>query len=308
MNGGLYRRRWETHANAQVRPRYRRGLSLVARTGEEPGVRAWWSAPVADGSLLLGSLTTYRPSPRGRRSCDRVRTAARPRTSPIQRDVQPAVPRQIGSVELASHYRPGDRTAEVGGDWFDAVPVGDGLVLVMGDVEGHDSRAAALMAELSAATRAAARHDEHPAAVLARASDRLDQLGCDLFATVLVVHIDLRTRVATAASAGHLAPALLTPTPTGAVQSPMALETGPPLGIGQDWDERSTLLPADAVLLLYTDGLVEDRAHDIDEKIRRLGELAETSPLDAASVLDSALELQPVEGQDDVSILVAHVP
>ena len=271
-------------------------------------MRTWWTAPVADGGLLLISLTTYRPSPRGRRSCDRVRTAARPRTSPIQRDLQPRVPRQIGSVELASHYRPGDRRAEVGGDWFDAVPVDDGLVLVMGDVEGHDSRAAALMLKLSAATRAAARQDKNPAAVLARASDCLDHFGSDLFATALVVHIDLRTRVATTASAGHLAPALLRPTPTGTVQSPMDLETGPPLGIGQDWDERSTLLPADAVLLLYTDGLVEDRAEDIDERLRRLRELLEGSPLDAGSVLDSALELHPGEGQDDVSILVAHVP
>ncbi len=237
-----------------------------------------------------------------------MRTGARPRTSPSQRDGQPQVPRQIGSVELASHYRPGDRAAEIGGDWFDAVPVEDGLVLVMGDVEGHDSRAAALMLRLSAATRAAARRDENPAAVLARASDCLEQMDSDLLATALVVHIDLRTRVATAASAGHLAPALLRPTATGTVQSSIALETGPPLGIGEDWDECSTLLPTDAVLLLYTDGLVENRAEDLDERLRRLGELVEGSPLDAGSVLDSALELHPDEGQDDVSILVAHVP
>lgn len=88
----------------------------------------------------------------------------------------------------------------------------------------------------------------------------------------------------------------------------MELETGPPLGIGQQWDERSTLLPADAVLFLYTDGLVETRAEDIDEGIRRLGEVLEGGSLDARAVLDNALELHPGEDQDDVAVLVAHVP
>jgi serine phosphatase RsbU (regulator of sigma subunit) len=218
------------------------------------------------------------------------------------------VPRQIGSVELASHYRTGDRTLDVGGDWFDAVPVDHGLMLVIGDVEGHDSRAAALMLKLRAVTRAAACEEKNPATVLARASDWLDRIDSDLIATALVVHIDLDTRVATVASAGHLAPALLRPTPAGTVLSPIELETGPPLGIGQEWDERSTLLPADAVLFLYTDGLVETRADDIDEGVRRLGELLEGLPLDARTVLDNALELHPGEDQDDVAAVVAHVP
>ena len=158
------------------------------------------------------------------------------------------------------------------------MPVDDGLVLVMGDVEGHDSHAAALMQELRAVTRAAACEKRNPATVLACASDWLDRIDSDLLATALVIHIDLGTRVATAASAGHLAPSLLRPTGAGTVLSPMELETGPPLGIGQEWDERCTLLPADAVLFLYTDGLVETRADDIDAGIRRLGEVLEAVP------------------------------
>lgn len=297
------------HANARVSPNGGARPPLVLLTGDESRVRSWRFTPVVGGGgLLLGTLATYHPSPRGRRSCDRERTAERPRFLPLQRNLTPQVPRQIGSVELASHYRTGDRTVDVGGDWFDAVPVDDGLVLVMGDVEGHDSRAAALMLKLRAVTRVAACQEKNPATVLARASDWLDRIDSDLFATALVVHIDLDTRVATAASAGHLAPSLLRPTPAGTVLSPMELETGPPLGIGQEWDERSTLLPADAVLFLYTDGLVETRADDIDEGVRRLGELLEGLPLDARTVLDNALELHPGEDQDDVAILVAHVP
>ena len=128
---------------------------------------------------------------------ERRRTAERPRIFPLPRNLPPQVARQIGSVELATHYRTGDRTLDVGGDWFDAVPVDDGLMLVMGDVEGHDSRAAALMPKLRAVTRVAARQDKNPATVLARASDWLDRIDSDLFATALVVHIDLDTRVAT---------------------------------------------------------------------------------------------------------------
>lgn len=256
----------------------------------------------------MGSLATYHPSRRGRRSCDRERTAGRPRSLPLQRNLPPQVPRQIGSVELASHYRTGDRTVDVGGDWFDAVPVDDGLVLIMGDVEGHDSRAAALMPELRAVTQVAACQEKNPAAVLARGSDWLDRNDSDLLATALVVHIHLDTRLATAASAGHLAPALLRPTAAGTVLSPIELEPGPPLGIGQEWEERSTLLPADAVLFLYTDGLVETRADDIDEGVKRLGELLEGLPLDARTVLDNAVDLHPGETQDDVAVLVAHVP
>jgi Stage II sporulation protein E (SpoIIE) len=103
-------------------------------------------------------------------------------------------------------------------------------------------------------------------------------------------------------------PALLWPTPAGTVLSPLELETWPPLGVGQEWDDRSTLLPADAVLFLYTDGLVETRADDMDEGVRRLGELLEGLPLDARTALDNALELHPGEDQDDVAVLVAHVP
>lgn len=295
-------------ANARVSPGGT-GPRSVLRVGDEFGVRVCWLGPVAGGGgLLLGTLTTYQRSPRGRRSCDRERAVERPRTLPVQRHQPPQVPPQIGSVELASHYRTGDRTAAVGGDWFDAVPVDDGLVLVMGDVEGHDSRAAALMQELRAVTRVAAGEEKSPATVLARASDWLDRIDSDLLATTLVIHIDLGTRVATAASAGHLAPSLLRPTAAGPVMSPVELETGPPLGIGQEWEERCTLLPADAVLFLYTDGLVETRAEDIDEGIRRLGELLESGSLDAETVLDNALELHPGENQDDVAVLVARVP
>lgn len=149
------RRRAIPHANARVSPGAA-GPHSVFRAGDEFGVRVCWLGPVAGGGgLLLGTVTTYQRSPRGGRSCDRERATERSRISPLERHGPPQVPRQIGSVELASHYRTGDRTVAVGGDWFDAVPVDDGLVLVMGDVEGHDSRAAALMQELRAVTRVA---------------------------------------------------------------------------------------------------------------------------------------------------------
>jgi anti-sigma regulatory factor (Ser/Thr protein kinase) len=88
-------------------------------------------------------------------------------------------------------------------------------------------------------------------------------------------------------------------------------ETGPPLGIGDHWEERSSVLPPASVLLLYTDGLVETRTWDIDEGIDLLGALLETLPpgIGPARVLDTALELLPAGSRgDDVAVLAARIP
>jgi len=151
--------------------------------------------------------------------------------------------------------------------------------------------------------------------MLARTADYLDRLGGDLLATVLIVHLDVHSRLATVACAGHLPPLLLQPNEPHAGQHTVLrqldVETGPPLGIGQRWEERSSHLPPGAVLLLYTDGLVETRVWDIDEGLRLLGRLLETLPPTAgpARVLDTALELIPAGSRgDDVAVLAALVP
>jgi anti-sigma regulatory factor (Ser/Thr protein kinase) len=117
--------------------------------------------------------------------------------------------------------------------------------------------------------------------------------------------------LATIACAGHLPPVVLRSTATGTAVSDVEMEVGPPLGVGQRWEERSTHLPPESVLLLYTDGLVETRTWDIEESMARLGSLLETLPPGSspARVLDTALALLPAGSRgDDVAVLAAQMP
>jgi anti-sigma regulatory factor (Ser/Thr protein kinase) len=167
------------------------------------------------------------------------------------------------------------------------------------------------MGQLRTVVRASACEGHAPAGVLARTADYLDRLDTELLATVLVVHLDVQARLATVACAGHLPPVVLGVDDRGTAVSQVEVETGPPLGIGQRWEERSTHLAPDTVLLLYTDGLVETRTWDIDEGIRRLGLLLETlSPAAGpARVLDTALDLLPAGNRgDDVAMVAALIP
>ena len=280
---------------------------------------------VADGHLLVqhhgpGELTVAHVPARTRRHTIEIIGQRSPyRSSPRSPEklipAQPTpwsrAPSRIGTVELASYYRAADPALDVGGDWFDAFAVDDGLMLVVGDVQGHDTRAAKLMARLRAATRTAASQGCTPGALLAQVGDFLDRLDCDLLATMLVVHVDDHSRTATVASAGHLPPTLLARGPGGTMQvpAPVHVHPGPPLGVGEHWEEHTTQLPSDAVLLLYTDGLVETRERDIEDEVRRLGERVTGSPVVARAVLEAALEFRPSDDlDDDVAVLVAHIP
>lgn len=328
---------------------YRRRQVIVTDIGADPlwadfkdlalgaGLQACWSTPILGvGGRVLGTFAMYYPEPSSPNPSDLalisvlVRTVAtaieRSRLDEqrekelaeeravglsLQRSLLPDIPAQIGQVELASQYRTGDPGVHVGGDWFDAIAVDDGLVLVVGDVQGHDVQAAALMGQLRTVVRATASEGHPPAGVLARTADYLDRLDSDRIATVLVAHLDVHAHLATIACAGHLPPLVVGPQGEKSVAGQVEVDPGPPLGIGEQWDERTTHLPPGAVLMLYTDGLVETRTWDIDEGIDLLEALLETLPAGARPerVLDTALELLPAGSRgDDVAVLAALVP
>lgn len=301
------------------------------------GLRACWSTPVLGaGGRVLGTFAMYYPRPaspspadlalidvlvrtvataieRSRLDEQRERELAQERAFGLtfQRSLLPEIPERLGTVELAARYRTGDAGVHVGGDWFDAVAVDDGLVLVVGDVQGHDVKAAALMGQLRTVVRATACEGLPPAAVLTRTADYLARLDTDLLATVLVLHLDVQARLATAACAGHPPPLALARPGAPGVVTQLQVETGPPLGVGQRWEERSTLLAPGTVLLLFTDGLVESRRWDIDEGLRRLEHLLAGLPHGAGPgrVLDAALDLLPTGSRgDDVAVLAALLP
>jgi len=309
-----------------------RELAAAAR------VRACWSTPIfgVHGDLL-GTFAMYYPQPQRPTNSDLalidvlVRTVAmaiersradeerdsqlaaeRAAALTLQHSLLPEVPSQVGAVKLAARYRTGDPGVEVGGDWFDAITFGEGLVLVVGDVQGHDLGAAALMGQLRTVVRAYAAEGHPPASVLARANDYLSRLDSERLVTALVVHLDPLAQVVTVASAGHLPPLLLCPTDDDCWSViDIEVEAGPPLGVGTVWPERSTAVGAGGTLLLYTDGLVETRAWQLD---RGLDELRATldylpSGLALEAVLDAVLEIVPTGLRgDDVAVLAASLP
>lgn len=241
----------------------------------------------------------------------------------LQRSLLPEVGGRIGQVGLAARYLPGDPGVEVGGDWFDAVPAGEGLFLIVGDVQGHDIEAAAIMGQLRSVLRAYAAEGLPPAGILRRADQYLTGLDAERIVTVLIVYLHGEGEIATLACAGHPLPLLLAPMtadpgPACGTDRPgwtcreLGVTTGPPLGVpGTGWREVTELLPTAATLLLYTDGLVETAAWGGSERgTVALHQVLRRMPADASpdTILDRALEVIPAGLRgDDVAVLVARV-
>jgi serine phosphatase RsbU (regulator of sigma subunit) len=160
--------------------------------------------------------------------------------------------------------------------------------------------------------RASASEGATASEILAALNRYLTRLGTELFATALVVRLDAATGDACVASSGHLPPLLVAPTGTAGWQATdLEIEVGPPLGLGEEWVQRVSALPADAVLLLYTDGLVESRRWPLNHGLALLRTALEGQPAgaDLATFLDAALELVPTGSRgDDVAVLGALTP
>ncbi|WP_180685727.1 SpoIIE family protein phosphatase [Streptomyces gossypiisoli] len=172
-------------------------------------------------------------------------------------------------VETAGRYLPGTQGMDVGGDWYDVVEAGDGLALVIGDVQGHGVQAAATMGQLRSAVRAFALDDRRPDEVLSGTNHLLIDLDPGQFASCCYVRLDPVTGRAMAARAGHPPPLLRRP---GGRTLVLDIPGGVVLGVDPHAEYPVTELVMDpgAVLALYTDGLVERAGCDIDEGISAL--------------------------------------
>jgi len=220
------------------------------------------------------------------------------------------LPRQLATgpgFTAAARYLPGARGTQVGGDWYDAIEVEDGLVLVIGDVMGRGVQAAAQMGQLQATVRAYALDGHGPAAILTRL-DKVVLAVEDLhFTTCVVVHLDPVRRHAVLASAGHLPPLLVCADGTASL---LELEPGLPLGVGgATFVEREVELEAGALLLLYTDGLVESRDSPVDTGLARLV-TALSAPLGTVEqVCDRVLAALGRDGghDDDTAVLAVQL-
>ena len=222
------------------------------------------------------------------------------------------LPRRIPVIsggEIAVRYHAAWSGRQIGGDWYDVISLPRGRVgVVVGDVQGHDTHAAAIMGQLRIALRAYAGEGHSPATVLARASRFLAELDTNRFATCTYAQVDLSTGTVRAVRAGHLGP-LIRHT-DGRVGQPK-LRGGLPLGLASVFGEeefpetRLDLVPGET-MVLYTDGLVEQPGSDIESGMEALAAAVSSGPPQAEALADHLSEqLWERWGPgDDVALLV----
>ncbi|MFE6334834.1 SpoIIE family protein phosphatase [Streptomyces sp. NPDC057798] len=299
----------------------------------EYGIHSLIAVPLRAGALVLGVVSFWRslkPEPfdaeelelaeelvaRAAVSIDNARRYTREHSMAVtlQRSLLPRTLPQQNSLEIAYRYLPAQ--AGVGGDWFDVLPLsGARVALVVGDVVGHGLHAAATMGRLRTAVHNFSALDLPPEELLALLDELVARIDQDeeaegstapvTGATCLYAVYDPVSRRCTVARAGHPPPALIRP--DGTVDFP-DVPAGPPLGLGGLPFETAELdLAEGSRLVLYTDGLVENRERDIDEGLELLREAlsrAGDSPEETCrTVLDARLPDRP---GDDIALLVAR--
>ena len=225
----------------------------------------------------------------------------------LQRSLLPRELPVLPGLDLAPSYIPGATGAFVGGDWYQGVPYGDGIVLAMGDVMGHGMRSAARMGQLRAIVATLALEGHPPGELLRRLSASADVLLDLELATLLVCHYSLAERTLTVASAGHPPPLLA---PRAGEPEFVPVVPGPPIGtVVSGYAETVVPVPAGATLVLYTDGLVENRDESISDGLERLRVVVRDLDLPAAGIRDHILSAlgRATGGADDIAMLVmAH--
>jgi len=223
----------------------------------------------------------------------------------LQRSLLPVVPTSLPGVTLSCRYLAGAAGTEVGGDWYDVIPLsGDRLALVIGDVMGRGVAAAALMGQVKAAVRAYALEEHSPGGLMTRLDRVVSMLDDGHIVTCIYAIYDPHTGDLLVCSAGHLPPLVINPRGESDF---VTMEVGPPLGVGGTLhtDMAITLLPG-ASLLFYTDGLVEGRQGSIDQGLDRLRAEFATAHSSADELIERALHaLGRDDNHDDDTALLA---
>ncbi|MFF8906155.1 SpoIIE family protein phosphatase [Streptomyces olivaceoviridis] len=280
----------------------RRSWAFLPLTAGGRTMGAWMAAftyPVAFTPDERAVLTTVARMLAQALSRAGAAESARELTEGLQRSMLPSLGPGVPGMRVAARYIPTGGGLQVGGDWYDMIPLPSGrFALVIGDVQGHDVRAAGLMGQLRIALRAYASEGHRPDAVLTRASRFLhgltqeageDALADLRFATCLYVEADPPTGRLEIARAGHPDP-VIRMTDGTVMTRPTA--GGLPLGLDPDADyptTRFTLEPGET-LMLCTDGLIETGGHDMESGWRRLRAILEDHEGDLESLADALVQ------------------
>ncbi|MGY1652336.1 SpoIIE family protein phosphatase [Geodermatophilus sp. SYSU D01119] len=271
------------------------------------------------GSVPADPLTAQEVAGRVGLALDDARLLARQRqlTEALQRSLL-TTPRRSRLGRVVVRYTPAAEAARVGGDWYDAfAQPGGATALVIGDVVGHDTAAAAAMGQLRSLLRGiAAYSDAGPAEVLRGLDSAMATLGVDTYATAAVARFEQTPQEAAAgrarmcwSSAGHLPPVVLDP--AGRLVPLPATPGDLLLGVDPDSPRTESSLPLErgSTVLLYTDGLVERRGLDLDTGLARLAQAVTElagRPLEALcdELVDRLVQGVP---EDDVALVALRL-
>lgn len=305
-------------------------LARIARSPEaaellaRAGVHSYLAVPLIARGEVLGALDLKRdrnPLPfdgddvllatelaaRAAVSIDNARWYQSVRNSAVtlQRSLLPGAPPERAGLEVAARYQPAQASSEVGGDWYDVIPLPDDkTALVVGDVMGSGIDAAATMGRLRTATCAFADLDLPPAQVL-RHLDRITAGLEHYIATCLFAVHDPALGRCRISNAGHLPPVRV---PVDGPAELLDVPPGVPLGVGGGTFGTSKVpfRPGDR-LVLYTDGLIETRHEAIDERLALLVGLLDDLRGPLEETCDRLLQaLRRPGAPDDVALLIAR--
>jgi serine/threonine-protein kinase RsbW len=225
----------------------------------------------------------------------------------LQRSVLPQRLPATPGLDLAVRYLPATEGVGVGGDWYDAFPLGGEMFgLVIGDVVGHDLASATAMNQIRNTLRAFAVDHPDPAHVLGRTNTALVRLLPEALATVFYAVLNRATGELTYANAGHPPPLVATAQGTTYLHEPAGLM----LGVDPEaaFTNGTVRLGADCALLLYSDGLVEDRTRSIDDGLAALANVFRGHRRTTAEAVCQQVEDALLRGSaraDDACLLAA---
>jgi serine phosphatase RsbU (regulator of sigma subunit)/anti-sigma regulatory factor (Ser/Thr protein kinase) len=244
----------------------------------------------------------------------------------LQRSMLPHELPTLDNFRLAAQYHPGVDGNAAGGDFYDAFAVaGDRMAIVLGDVAGHDVRAAAFMGQIRAAVRAFAQIDPSPTMVLTNLDRLVDSLSDQslssqnsaepTFVTMIYGLVDSRTHTVQLANAGHPEPLLRRSSVNGrpAFTTSVTLVPGPPLGLGlragADTGHPTVemvLAPGDT-LLMFSDGVIERRGLDLSDGVDALAAALTDAPTGDARTLAALLpQVIAAPTEDDIAVLAVE--
>ena len=294
---------------------------------DSPGQKGWAAVPLRSGGRTLGVLTLIFARPHaldegrdqlaltalGSAIADALSRAAqhdsdRDLVVSVQDSLLASTLPELPAVRLGASYLPAESRYGIGGDWYDAIPLADGrMMVIVGDVAGHGLEAAMTMGQVRSAARALAPANE-PAALLAA----LDQFICSTFkeplATAAAALIDPADRSLRYCLAGHPPPLLREP--DGSVRM-LGEAGGMLLGLDtRDRPEQVISFTPGSCLALFTDGLVERRDLGIDDGIAWLADVLKAAlPPDPAQLCDSLVRQSVSRNgrDDDTAVLCAFL-